>query len=357
MQNVSLELSFLSLISLISFFTFLLIQKFSHLIFKGLLLDDDFNKPQAFHFNKISRSGGLASIIVFLLFIFLNNLVFSIYYFDYMMIGVSIFFVGFFEDIKLNLSPRIRLILMMLILLFFINYFSLNIYQIDIMFLKNLFKYKFVLFLFILLCFLFIINGSNLVDGFNGLLAIQLIIINSILLYLNLQNNMIEFSILIISNIIILLTFLLFNFPKAKIFMGDGGAYFFGAITSLNVIYTNNYDLNTSSFFYCIILFYLFFEVFFSFFRKIYQKKSPIRPDKNHLHMLLFKILKCKTHFKDCNYINSIIINLSYCIFVLPSLFFKENGLLCKYWFIFILVAYIIVYLKLNSFIKKKIDI
>ena len=35
--------------------------------------------------------------------------------------------------------------------------------------------------LFVLLCFLFVINGANLIDGFNGLLTINLIIINVIL--------------------------------------------------------------------------------------------------------------------------------------------------------------------------------
>ena len=43
--------------------------------------------------------------------------------------------------------------------------------------------------IFVLLCFLFVINGANLIDGFNCLLTINLIIINSILLYLNLSNG------------------------------------------------------------------------------------------------------------------------------------------------------------------------
>ena len=41
--------------------------------------------------------------------------------------------------------------------------------------------------IFVLLCFLFIINRANLIDGFNGLLAINLIIINIILTYINIS--------------------------------------------------------------------------------------------------------------------------------------------------------------------------
>ena len=49
MQSESLEFSLLSIFSFLSFFTFFIIQKFSHKIMDGLLLDSDFYKPQAFH--------------------------------------------------------------------------------------------------------------------------------------------------------------------------------------------------------------------------------------------------------------------------------------------------------------------
>ena len=49
MASESALLSLLSIVSLTSFFTFLLIQKFSQNFFGGALLDTDFTKPQAFH--------------------------------------------------------------------------------------------------------------------------------------------------------------------------------------------------------------------------------------------------------------------------------------------------------------------
>ena len=139
--------------------------------------------------------------------------------------------------------------------------------------------------------------------------------------------------------------------------MGDGGAYFFGSFTALNVIETNNLNPNVSSFFFTILLFYLFFEVFFSFVRKLAQKKSPVKPDSEHLHMLSYKILNFKKPDIDCNYLNSLVINLVYCLFVLPSILVKENGTICKYWFFFLIIIYLLAYFRLNSFVKKKIDI
>ena len=357
MQNASLELSLLSIFSLVSFFTFLLIQKFSNRIFSGALLDDDFVKPQSFHNSEIPRSGGLASIISLMFFIFLNKSIFNFFYLEYLIVGLGIFLIGFLGDLKINLSPKIRLILMSIFLFFCINIFSFEISYIDLIFLNDLLNIKLFSICFILLCFLFIINGANLIDGFDGLLALQLIIINTILLIINLDNNPNNQTLFITAQLIILAIFFLFNFPKAKIFMGDGGAYLFGAITSLNIILTNNLNGNISSFFYCILLFYMFFEVFFSFFRKILQKKSPVKPDEYHLHMLTYKYLQNKTQIKNCNFINSIMINFVYFIFIFPAFFVKENGTICKYWFFLILIFYIFTYSRLNSFIKKQIDI
>ena len=66
-ENISLSL--LSSISLISFFVFLLISKYSNKIGNGILLDQDFNKPQAFHSLSIPRSGGLAASLSFFAFV------------------------------------------------------------------------------------------------------------------------------------------------------------------------------------------------------------------------------------------------------------------------------------------------
>ena len=153
---------------------------------------------------------------------------------------------------------------------------------------------------------------------------------------------------------VVLLSFLLFNFPKAKMFLGDSGSYLFGSLVALNIVNTNNLNPGISSFFFCTLLFYLFFEVFFSFFRKLYLKKSPLKPDKFHLHMLLYNFLHSSGKFKDSNYLNSVIINLVYVCAILPIFFFKDNGLICKYWFFSMLALYIVFYLLLYSFAKKQ---
>ena len=158
----------------------------------------------------------------------------------------------------------------------------------------------------------------------------------------------------ITAQIVILLVFLLFNFPKAKMFMGDSGSYLFGSLVALNIIETNNLNPQISSFFFCILLFYLFFEVFFSFFRKLFAKKSPLKPDKYHMHMLLYNFLNKSGRFKDCNYLTSVILNVIYIFSVLPIIFFSGDGLICRYWFFSLLALYLVFYSILYSFEKKQ---
>ena len=85
----------------------------------------------------------------------------------------------------------------------------------------------------------------------------NLLRINFFLVVLNLETNQ-NFTVFLVAQIVILGIFLLFNFPKAKIFLGDSGSYLFGSIVALNTIYTNNLNPQISSFFFCILLFYLF---------------------------------------------------------------------------------------------------
>lgn len=81
--------------------------------------------------------------------------------------------------------------------------------------------------MFVCLCLVFISNGCNFIDGFNGLLLIHIIIILSVLYFINYNNNNNDLlKYLITFLILILISLLFYNFPKAKIFLGDSGAYF-----------------------------------------------------------------------------------------------------------------------------------
>jgi len=352
MQLESIEFSFLSIFTLITFFIFLITNKYSYKIKNGALLDQDFSKPQAFHRYAIPRSGGLAAIISLNIFFFFYFLLYSNALHEYIFICNLMFLIGFLDDIKIKVSPSKRLALMIIFLFFSIHILSLKISNVDIPFLISILEIDIFSSIFVLICFLFIINGSNLIDGFNGLLTINLVIINLILLYINISSGNNEFSIFLIAQIIVLLSFILFNFPNAKIFFGDSGSYVMGTLAALNSIITNNLNPDYSSFFFSNLLFYLFFEVFFSFLRKVIKKKSPVHPDNKHLHMLTYARVSLIFGKDKGNYMNSIIINAVYLLLILPAIIFSKDPMISKYWFFSLIIIYLLIYLRLYHLTK-----
>ena len=347
------NLNFIIVFSFISFFSTFLIAKYSQNFFSGSLLDKDFSKPQAFHKKATVRAGGIVTLFLFSLFVLFYFLISDIFLLDYFTISLLLFFLGFLDDIKIKISPNIRLALMLIILIFCINFFSIQITKSGLEFLNLWLENNIFQICFVLLCFLFIINGANLVDGFNGLLAIHFLIINTILLIINLFNHNESISFILSAQIIIVLSFLLFNFPKAKIFLGDSGSYLLGALIALNTIKTYELNNEISPLFFTCVLFYLFYEVFFSFIRKIVLKKSPLKPDKNHLHMLLYDWLSNTKKIKNSNYLTSLIINSCYLFLQIPLFYFQNNGLISRCWFFLSITLYTIIYFRLYSFSKK----
>ena len=343
-MHLKFNLDFFLIFSLISLIATFLVTKYSKTFFSGSLIDKDFLKPQAFHQKPTGRAGGIAILSLFCLFIFFYFLIFDVFLKDYLTISLLLFSLGFLDDIKIKINPNIRLVLMLTLLVFCINIFSIQITSSGLNFLNlwltnNLFQTCFVL-----LCCLFIINGANLIDGFKGLLGIHFLLINSIFLIINLSNQNQNISIILFAQIIIVLSFLLFNFPKAKIFLGDSGSYLLGALIAFNAIKTHELNLNISPFFYTSILFYLFYEVFFSFIRKTLKKKSPLKPDNFHLHMLFYQFLKKSKNIFTANYMTGLLINIMYFVLIVPSIYFQDNGIFSRYYFFFQIFFYTAVY-------------
>ena len=143
MGTESIEASFLSIFALISFFCFLIVSKYSNKIGSAVLLDSDFEKPQAFHKELTPRSGGLAAITSLCVFFILYYFLFEKFFLDYLILSIPIFLLGFLEDVKLKLSANYRLFIMISILMLFIYFFRINIQGVDVIYLSMWMKNPF----------------------------------------------------------------------------------------------------------------------------------------------------------------------------------------------------------------------
>jgi UDP-N-acetylmuramyl pentapeptide phosphotransferase/UDP-N-acetylglucosamine-1-phosphate transferase len=337
----------------LSLFTLFLINNFikKNKNFFLFFSDSDFKKPQSFHKEPILRMGGFFLIIPVLIYaVFnLNNIFFLVI----ALFSLTNFLLGLIDDAKLIRNPFLRFFLFLSFNFFLIFFFKIKINNFDLYFFDYINTAEFFSYFLVLFSIFFIVNGSNLIDGFNGLLAIHALIISYILLficfYFNLKDEL-DYILIILTG---LNFFLLLNFPKARFFLGDNGSFFIGSFLSFITIMISNLSKAISPFFYAIILYYIFFEILFSVFRKIFEKKNPFYPDKYHLHMLIFYFLKKKNNLLKSNYLTSIFINIVYLITLIPVIYFYNNTFACKIY----LLALFSLYLFFYFFFRKKCKI
>ena len=257
---------------------------------KFFLIDNYSNRVQKIHSKQTSRHGGV--VVFFIIFFF------SYYLENFILLSLCLIYIlnliiSFIEDSYHLVTPAVRLISIIftssLTIYFINNLFGLPTINIPFTHIKIINP---VLMSFILIFFMSsIISGANLIDGANGLCSLSFISILVTLYFFAAKSN----DLMIINSLHIILPaligFLVLNFPKGKIFLGDNGAYFLGFITcSLIFIFIVN-NPNLSSWAIIALLFYPGFEVFFSFIRKLFLKKNPFKADDMHLHLIAFRVL------------------------------------------------------------------
>tara|TARA_B100000989_G_scaffold292405_1_gene268286 strand:+ start:1482 stop:2540 length:1059 start_codon:yes stop_codon:yes gene_type:complete len=251
------------------------------------------------HSKIVPATGGVALLISWLLII-LMNVVFNDYHlgndlYFYALAGIIMSIVGFYDDLKE--IPSI-LKLFMQVFVFFIISFSDNIMINSLHGLFGIYEigyYESIA--FSLFVFIVIINSMNLIDGIDGLsasLSLFFLIITAYFYYLT-EN---EYVILIISFSSTLVVFLTFNYSlKRKIFLGDTGSLGLGlCISCLALGWLNTehpsfgiFPINPSLF-VVLILAYPLLDVIRVFTIRIYNKKSFMSPDRNHIHHKLIDI-------------------------------------------------------------------
>ena len=205
--------------------------------------------------------------------------------------GVFFFLIGLSADLFVNFTWSYRFMIMLLLLSNIVNNSNFIITNFDHEILNQIiFSSSILPYVFIVSGYLFIINGFNFIDGNNGLmLGIGMIILLNFKFYtdLNFTDLHLFYNILIGS---CLLLFII-NFVTGKIITGDCGAYFLGFIIGSLGIYLANINLLFATQIACLI-FYPINELFISFWRRIIINKSnPFKPDDQHLHSLLHKLI------------------------------------------------------------------
>ncbi|MDC1188372.1 undecaprenyl/decaprenyl-phosphate alpha-N-acetylglucosaminyl 1-phosphate transferase [Flavobacteriales bacterium] len=141
-----------------------------------------------------------------------------------------------------------------------------------------------------------IMNGFNLIDGINWLSAGVSIIVSSALGAWFYLTGHVDLAVISASLVGSLLGFLWFNKTPAKIFMGDTGSLIIGLIIGVQTIFfiqlspNSTWGINSVPIVAFGILIVPLFDTLRVFIFRALNGKSPLNPDKNHIHHKLLEL-------------------------------------------------------------------
>lgn len=282
----------LSVAFLVSLIVTLLVVRYEHL-HAHVTADHDLDGVQKFHSAPVPRVGGIGVIIGLICGevakAFLEPEVAG---FGFLVIVAAIpaFAAGLIEDLTKRVSVSKRLLATGLSAAVGGMVLGGWLTRLDIPGVDYLMAFGLVSILVTCFAVAGVANAFNLIDGYNGLAGMVAVIILGGLAYVADQVG--DRSIMITAYVTggAILGFLVWNYPRGLIFLGDGGAYLIGfLVAELSVLLVAR-NPQVSPWFPLLLVFYPIFETIFTIFRRVVIGKThPGLPDAAHLHQLIYR--------------------------------------------------------------------
>lgn len=247
----------------------------------------DFQNARKIHSGNISRLGGVGvvtaffiSVVIYLIFSkqisFMNSL-------PLLIAGLIIFSFGILDDIVT--LPAIAKLIVQLTAAGIVTFSGFRFTQIFSWHLPTVLSY--------VLTYgwiLGVINAYNLIDGLDGLCgSLSFTAVVSLGVLYTLSNNSEAAICFILAGSIF--GFLCFNWPPAKLFMGDGGSQFLGFMISTIPLYNSSDVFEYNKFLIMLVLTaFPVFDTIAAIWRRLRDGRSIMSPDKAHLHHKLLNM-------------------------------------------------------------------
>lgn len=344
----------LSVAFLVSLIVTLLVVRYEHL-HAHVTADHDLGGVQKFHAYPAPRVGGIGVIIGLLcgevVKLFLEPEV-AIFGFLVLVAAIPAFAAGLIEDLTKRVSVGKRLLATAISAA--VGGIALGgwLTRLDILGVDYLMAFAVVSVLVTCFAVAGVANAFNLIDGYNGLAGMVAVIILCGLAYVADQvgDRAIMIAAFVTSGAI--LGFLVWNYPRGLIFLGDGGAYLIGfLVAELSVLLVAR-NPQVSPWFPLLLAFYPIFETVFTIFRRVVIGRThPGLPDAAHLHQLIYRRVVRWAVGDDCakkktqrNALTSPYLWVMASFAVLPAVTFWSNTLALQIIALSFSVFYILVY-------------
>lgn len=240
------------------------------------------------HTASVPRFGGLALAVVFTLaaisvIVWFPNPERATVRYAVLISGLAMFTLGFIDDFR-PLGAKRKLLGQLLIALG-AYYFGLQINSFKNPITQVVYDLGILSLPATVIWLVALTNLINLIDGIDGLAGGVGLMLMALLMYVGFASNL-QFPILISAALCgALLGFLYFNFPPAKIYLGDGGAYFLGfLIAALTIVNSHKGTIAAALIAPICALALPIVDVSLAILRRGLKGLPIFRPDRKHIH-------------------------------------------------------------------------
>jgi len=137
-------------------------------------------------------------------------------------------------------------------------------------------------------------QSINIIDGLNGLAVFVCFVILAAMGYVAWRVGDALVLSICLAACGAILGFFVWNFPRGRIFCGDGGAYFIGFIVAEVSVLLVHRQARVSAWFPLLLAAYPVWETLFSIYRRrLLSRRAAMRPDALHLHSLVYRWITC----------------------------------------------------------------
>lgn len=260
-----------------------------------LAADHDLGGPQKFHARPVPRVGGagiMAAILAGTLVAQASGSLESTQLWVLLACSMPAFGAGITEDLTKSVSPRRRLFATTLSAGMGIWLLDAVIVRTHIPGIDQMTQWAPFMIGLTLFVIAGVANAVNIIDGFNGLASMCVLMMVLSLSYVAFQvgDTFVFTAALITAGAV--LGFFVWNFPAGLIFLGDGGAYLLGFLLGELSILLVHRNPSVSPIFPLLLCAYPVFETIFTMYRrKVVQGVATGAPDGIHLHTLIHRRL------------------------------------------------------------------
>jgi len=254
--------------------------------------DHDVSGPQKFHARPVPRIGGVAIVagvvaaVAALMYATADAALVTLL----LACAMPVFLIGVTEDITKTVSPRRRLFAAAVSAGLAAVLIEGTIPRTDIPGIDYLVSFHLGAVLLAIFVVAGFANAINIIDGFNGLASMCVMIMLIAIAYVAFQVGDRTIALLALGGVGAILGFFLWNYPAGLIFLGDGGAYFLGFYLGELAILLVHRNPEVSPMFALLLGIYPVFETLFSIYRRRVLRGRPVgMPDGAHLHSLIYR--------------------------------------------------------------------